>query len=273
MRVGPGGFRLPKKPRTAAWRALAISVLALAFPAVAVARALLQRSRRRLRRSGPARAPARAVQARLGDSVLALGSGYGAAGGSSIVRVLQRDLDAAGYPPGRLDGLYGPRTRRAVVAFQAAHGLQVDGIVGPRTWAALPCAGPHPGPGGGRSGRRGQRRAFTSTPTWRLTGVRRARSMAVMACSPKLPSGGSKVPTACRRPGSPVPARSRFWPGSSHPSAGRTCSRESPRHRPRDPTSVRGRRARPWPLRHGSVERVAPTECSAHRPTGRARGA
>jgi peptidoglycan hydrolase-like protein with peptidoglycan-binding domain len=148
MRVGPGGFRLPKKTRTAGWRALAISVVALALPAVAVAG------------TGPAQpttatsirasaAPPRAVPSRLGHYVLASGSGYGAAGGSSIVRVLQRDLDAAGYPPGRLDGLYGPRTRRAVVAFQAVHGLQVDGVVGPRTWAALQAPVLTLGPGAG----------------------------------------------------------------------------------------------------------------------------
>jgi peptidoglycan hydrolase-like protein with peptidoglycan-binding domain len=148
MRVGPGGFRLPKKPRTAGWRALAISVLALAFPAVAVAgTAPAQRTAPASMRHSAA--PARVVQTRLGDYVLVSGSGYGAAGGSSIVRVLQRDLDAAGYPPGGLDGLYGPRTRRAVVAFQAAHDLQVDGIVGPRTWAALRAPALTLGPGAG----------------------------------------------------------------------------------------------------------------------------
>jgi peptidoglycan hydrolase-like protein with peptidoglycan-binding domain len=57
------------------------------------------------------------------------------------VRVLQRRLTRAGDPPGPVDGRYGPLTEHAVRRFQAAHGLQVDGIAGPRTWAALSTRG------------------------------------------------------------------------------------------------------------------------------------
>ena len=137
MQVVPGGFRLPNKPRTAAWWTLAISVLALALPATALGAGPGPTEQTASAANRASEAPPRASHARLGHSALALGSGYSSRGGSPLVRVLQRDLETAGYPPGYIDGLFGPRTRDAVVAFQATHGLQADGVVGPRTWAAL----------------------------------------------------------------------------------------------------------------------------------------
>ncbi|MDT6986314.1 peptidoglycan-binding protein [Streptomyces lusitanus] len=46
-------------------------------------------------------------------------------------------LRRAGFPPGDIDGIYGPRTERAVQRLQQRAGLVVDGIVGPHTWGAL----------------------------------------------------------------------------------------------------------------------------------------
>ncbi len=69
--------------------------------------------------------------------VLTFGSGYLDHTGSSAVLGLQRRLAQAGYAPGPLDGRFGPRTELAVRRFQAAEGLQVDGIAGPQTLAAL----------------------------------------------------------------------------------------------------------------------------------------
>jgi hypothetical protein len=40
-------------------------------------------------------------------------------------------------PPLAEDGIFGPKTRAAVVSFQSERGLLVDGVIGPQTWGAL----------------------------------------------------------------------------------------------------------------------------------------
>jgi hypothetical protein len=60
--------------------------------------------------------------------------GRGAQG--DLVVWIQEHLVSAGESD-MIDGSYGPSTQAAVQAFQSAHGLTVDGIVGPETWAAL----------------------------------------------------------------------------------------------------------------------------------------
>jgi peptidoglycan hydrolase-like protein with peptidoglycan-binding domain len=56
--------------------------------------------------------------------------------GADVMEV-QHAVRRHGYDPGPIDGIFGGRTREAVLAFQAGAGIQVDGIVGPQTRAAL----------------------------------------------------------------------------------------------------------------------------------------
>jgi N-acetylmuramoyl-L-alanine amidase len=53
------------------------------------------------------------------------------------VRALQERLLEMGYDVGRADGVYGPRTARAVAQFQREVGLAPDGACGPQTMNAL----------------------------------------------------------------------------------------------------------------------------------------
>jgi peptidoglycan hydrolase-like protein with peptidoglycan-binding domain len=132
------------------------------------------------------------------SAVLSPGLGYSGRG-SPRVRALQRRLTRAGYPPGPPDGRYGPRTERAVARFQASNGLQVDGVAGPRTLAALQLrAAPSRQPGAGRTPPAGARHR---------------------------PSGGHTRPhrTPPRTQGHPQPV-----PGRGAPASGRRSTGSSP---------------------------------------------
>jgi putative chitinase len=63
--------------------------------------------------------------------------------GAAVVE-LQRKLAAHGFSPGAADGVLGPGTEAAVMAFQEARRLGADGVVGPKTWAALAAAPSRP---------------------------------------------------------------------------------------------------------------------------------
>lgn len=53
------------------------------------------------------------------------------------VREIQDLLTRRGYSPGPVDGMFGAKTKEAVMRFQSDRGIVIDGIVGPVTWAAL----------------------------------------------------------------------------------------------------------------------------------------
>lgn len=61
--------------------------------------------------------------------------------GTDVV-TLQNRLNYLGYPCGKPDGDFGPRTEWGVHAFQKAAKILVDGRVGPQTWGALDEAKP-----------------------------------------------------------------------------------------------------------------------------------
>lgn len=54
-----------------------------------------------------------------------------------MVRQIQKALCGAGYHVGVIDGIFGLMTEEAVMMFQQAKGLSVDGIVGPATLVRL----------------------------------------------------------------------------------------------------------------------------------------
>ena len=53
------------------------------------------------------------------------------------VRTIQKKLKNWGYYKGAIDGIFGSQTKEAVKYFQRKNGLAVDGVVGPKTLAAL----------------------------------------------------------------------------------------------------------------------------------------
>ncbi len=53
------------------------------------------------------------------------------------VRLVQRRLASWGYYNGKIDGIYGDETMRAVIDFQVRNNLRTDGVVGAETWRAL----------------------------------------------------------------------------------------------------------------------------------------
>ncbi len=53
------------------------------------------------------------------------------------VEALQKKLLGQGVNPGPIDGIFGHKTEEALRRFQEREGLEVDGIAGPKTFAAI----------------------------------------------------------------------------------------------------------------------------------------
>jgi peptidoglycan hydrolase-like protein with peptidoglycan-binding domain len=131
--------------------------------------------------------------------LLARGAGYGSTGGSKLVRGLQGRLSKLGHKPGPIDGLLGPVTEGAILRFQQARGLTVDGVVGPQTKAKL-------------VGLRAERPGRASKP--------RAKRPPADTPEPRPSPGPS--PSASPSPSlqSPPPAAPQPSPAEREPSAG-----------------------------------------------------
>lgn len=55
----------------------------------------------------------------------------------SIIKKVQRELNDLGYDCGKVDGVAGKKTKKAVKAYQKDYGLSVDGIIGKELLGSL----------------------------------------------------------------------------------------------------------------------------------------
>lgn len=169
---------------------------------------------------------------------------YGAGGQSSSssilasgargdsVRALQTQLAAAGFNPGAIDGVYGPQTRAAVVAFQQAAGIGVDGRAGPVTMASLQAVTPTTGTQVAQSG--GTRRGVQD-PSYSVTNVASAAvptprlrpDATALAYAPAPPVAPAVAAINAEATGRPIPASS-FRSDSMVPRADPTVYPASP---------------------------------------------
>ena len=68
---------------------------------------------------------------------LAQAATYRQGDSGEAVRTIQQKLKRWGYYDGEVDGVFGSRTRQAVIKFQQKNGLTADGVVGNNTLQAL----------------------------------------------------------------------------------------------------------------------------------------
>lgn len=62
-----------------------------------------------------------------------------------IVKHIQAELSKGNFYEGQIDGIFGPKTYKAVKLYQSGTALNVDGVVGRLTWSSLFSGEPFPG--------------------------------------------------------------------------------------------------------------------------------
>jgi peptidoglycan hydrolase-like protein with peptidoglycan-binding domain len=139
----------------------------------------------------------------------------------SEVTALQDSLEAAGFPGGA-NGIFDAATQKAVMRFQQAKGLMVDGIVGPQTWAALPAiGGPNPSSPRRSSTNRSTTRTTTNRSTPRATTNRSTPRTTTNRSTPRATTNRSTTRTTTNR-STPRTTTSRSTPTD-------TTNRSTPR--------------------------------------------
>lgn len=83
-----------------------------------------------------------APEAGSGDGASAHRTLRGGSRGDDVIDLQSRLNSAGASPKLETDGIFGPMTRAAVVAYQSSNSLDPDGIVGPLTWGKLDGTGP-----------------------------------------------------------------------------------------------------------------------------------
>ncbi|MFD1033452.1 TIGR02594 family protein [Sphingomonas hankookensis] len=135
------------------------------------------------------------------------------------VQMLQHLLNttARPRPPLELDGVFGAATERAVRSFQQGRGLEVDGVVGARTWSSLGVGGSAlprtPSPAVAPS------RSSSGTPTRAVTAPS-IRNLPIGDAPPGRGMGGTA--TAAR------PAATRTAAAAARPALHRSAQLEPP---------------------------------------------
>ncbi len=111
------------------------------------------------------------------------------------VLAVQRRLKELGFDPYGLDGIFGPMTEQAVMAFQRSRGMTPDGVVRERTYRALGFSPVRPTPPapGGPWGRPGDVSILIDTAARRLHVFSGRRRIRVWPCAVGKPSTPTPV--------------------------------------------------------------------------------